>query len=57
MDMVTIICYGEESKMSRQEAIEEFTEGVMYCEGSEQARYINILMDLKAGKTICTDQP
>lgn len=55
-DVVKIICYKRESEMNRQDAIREFTEGVMVCDGSERDRYMNVLLDLMAGKTVCRDE-
>ena len=54
-DIVKITCYGQVSEMDRQDAIREFTEGVMVCDGSERDRYMNILMDLLAGLKECRD--
>lgn len=54
-DIVEIKCYGEITKMERQKAIQEFTEGVAFCEGSEKERYSNILVDLISGKKFCSD--
>ena len=54
-DIVQITCYGRVSEMDRQDAIREFTEGVMVCDGSERDRYMNILMDLMAGLKECRD--
>mgnify|MGYP007013864716 CR=1 FL=1 len=55
-DIVKIICYRRESEMERQDAIREFTEGVMVCNGSERDRYMNILLDLMAGMKVCRDE-
>ena len=55
-DMVTIICYRKEETMSRSAAIEEFMDCVNNSEGHERNRYVNILMDLLDGKTICSDR-
>lgn len=54
-DIVTIICYGKETKMEREEAKALYLEGMMCCEGSEQERYANIYAELMAGFSVCTD--
>ena len=55
-DIVTIICYGIEKKMEREEAKEFYIDCIRNSEGSEQSRYMNIYLDLLAGLTTCTDE-
>lgn len=57
--MTTVICstYGREKKFkSRKGAINFFKECMMYSEGSEQSRYISILMQLMDGDKYCSDE-
>lgn len=55
MDTVTITCYGRTKTMYRSAAIRMYTEGALSCEGSERDRYVNILADLLAGRSECSD--
>lgn len=56
-DMVTTICYGkEETWLSRQMAIDTFTEAMNATEGSEHDRYAKIVADLEAGEEVATDE-
>ena len=55
-NMVTIKCYGEEKKMSREAAKKLYFEAMIFSEGSEQARYVSIYTQLVAGLNICTDE-
>lgn len=41
---------------SRKKAIEFFTEGMRYSDGSERDRYANILFQLIDGETVCFDE-
>lgn len=53
---VTTICYGQEDVFdSREEAIAFFLRAAAGSEGSEQERYLKILLDLSEGKDFCTD--
>lgn len=54
-DFVTIVCYGQPEIMRRDEAIEKYYEGMMYCEGSERDRYTNIYCQLVRGDKVCQD--
>ena len=57
--MATVICstYGREKKFkSREDAIMFFKECVMCSEGSEQSRYVSILMQLMNGDKYCSDE-
>ena len=57
--MATVICstYGREKKFkSRKDAIKFFKECVMCSEGSEQSRYVSILMQLMNGDKYCSDE-
>lgn len=54
---VKTVCYGKKRTWgSREEAIDFFSEGVLNSEGSEQQRYLKILVDLTLGKNICKDK-
>ena len=55
-DVVTIKCYGTVEKMRRQEAIKEYKEGMLYCDGSERDRYTTIYLQLIDGYKYCTDE-
>ena len=48
-DMVKVTCYGKTEMMTREDAIKEFFEGMMCCEGSERDRYTNIYCQLMEG--------
>lgn len=53
---ITVTCGGQvETWVSRQAAIDFYTQGVLETEGSEQGRYAKILADLTEGLTECTD--
>jgi hypothetical protein len=53
---VKTVCYGRERTWnSRNDAINFFSEGVLNSEGSEQQRYLKILVDLTLGKIVCRD--
>ncbi len=49
-DFVTIHCYDEPHRMERDKAIKFYMEGAYACDGSEKARYSNILLGLLDGK-------
>ena len=54
---VTTICYGTERVWdNREEAIAYFLDGMVASEGSEQERYTNIYLALKAGNKVCRDE-
>lgn len=55
-DIVTVVCYGTERQMIRENAIKEFLRAMMCCEGSERDRYTNIYLSLMSGETYCTDE-
>ena len=54
-EYVKVTCYNKTKKMKRNKAIEFYEEGVCCSEGSEQERYVNILMQLYEGEKECTD--
>lgn len=57
--MATVICStnGREKKFkSRKDAINFFKECIMYSEGSEQSRYVSVLMQLMNGDKYCSDE-
>lgn len=57
--MATVICstYGKEKKFkSRKDAINFFKECIIGSEGSEQSRYISVLMQLMNGDKYCSDK-
>lgn len=45
-DKVKITCYGDTEVMKRGEALDFYREDVMGSDGSEQQRYILIVLDL-----------
>lgn len=54
--MITTICYGEKKTFkTREEALQFYCECASWCEGSEKERYMNIVLELLAGKTVATD--
>lgn len=56
LDSVKVTCYGETKIWdSRQDAIKEFREGMICCEGSERERYTNIYLQLTSGCKECVD--
>lgn len=48
-DTVEVTCYGTTKTYSRKEAMHNFWEGVLACEGSERDRYLSIYTGLKNG--------
>jgi hypothetical protein len=48
-DIVKVTCYGTTKEYERQDAIKKFLEGMMFCEGSERERYVNIYLGLMKG--------
>ena len=56
LDSVKVTCYGTTKVWdNREDAIKEFHEGMMCCEGSERERYTNIYLQLIDGCTECSD--
>lgn len=56
-DIVTITCYRQTKTMHRQQAIAEYQEAMLCCEGSEAERYSNIYFQLLEGCKHCCDTP
>ena len=55
-DSVKITCYGvTKVGKNRQDAIKEFLEGMLCCEGAERDRYTNIYLQLTSGCKECVD--
>ena len=55
-DPVKTICYGKEKIWDdRQEAMAFFLEAMSATEGSEQARYTSIYLQLQEGNAVCSD--
>ena len=57
--MTTVVCstYGKEQKFkTRKDAINFFKECIIGSEGSEQSRYVSILIQLMNGGTYCSDE-
>ena len=53
---IVTICYGERKEWdTRKEALLSFVEYMAFSEGSEQARYANVVKDLLSGLDVCTD--
>lgn len=56
-EKVTTICYGKKTEWhSREEAENFFLEGMLACDGSEKERYTNIYLQLKEGRSTCSDE-
>lgn len=56
MKIITV-CYGQEKEWtSRDKAIDYFAEAATSTEGSEQLRYITVMMKLVMGENYCTDK-
>ncbi len=56
LDPVTITCYGKtEVWEDRKDAIRFYREGAAACEGAERDRYVNILLQLAGGQSVCAD--
>lgn len=55
-DLVTIICYGQKQERTRDDALKFYHDCVQNSDGNERRRYMNILLDLMYGKTICYDK-
>lgn len=57
VDRVVTICYGKRREWeSRNEAIAFYVDCMLHSEGAEQERYLEIYIDLMAGKTLCLDE-
>lgn len=54
-DIVTITCYNKTTQMVRKDAIKQYTSYAQQNEGSEQMRYMTILMGLHEGKLVVSD--
>lgn len=53
---IKTICYGQTREWnSTEEAVKFFAECYINSEGSERERYFNILVKLRSGLNICTD--
>ena len=51
-----VLCYNQaEVWQDRTMAAAFYAEGVRECDGCEAERYMNIVMDLIAGKAVCHD--
>ena len=55
-EKVTVTCYRQTETMTRQEAIDEYYEGMLCCEGSEGERYTKIYFQLMEGYTNVSDE-
>lgn len=57
LNYVKVICYGKETTYDdRQEAVDFYEDCLQNSEGSERERYLEILLDLRSGKAICSDK-
>lgn len=57
LNYVKTICYGKERIFDdRQEAVDFYEDCVLNSEGSEHERYLEILIDLRSGKAVCSDK-
>ena len=57
-DTFTITCYGKTNtypEALRKKMVKEFETAMLYCDGSEAERYINIYQDLITGEKECMD--
>lgn len=57
--MIKITCYGiteEYPETERENLRKEFIKSILWSEGSERDRYVNILMGLECGDTDITDE-
>ena len=55
-DIVTVLCYNREKRYKRSEALKEFRECMLYCDGSERDRYTSVYMGLEEGLSYVDDQ-
>lgn len=55
-EKVQVTCYRKTKTMTRKQAIKEFYEGMLCCEGSEGERYTTIYLQLMEGLTNVTDE-
>lgn len=55
-NIVTVLCYGTEKKYRRSEALKEFKEGMLFCDGSERDRYTSIFCGLDEGLNYVDDE-
>jgi hypothetical protein len=55
-EKVKVTCYRQTETMTRQEAINEYYEGMLCCEGSEGERYTKIYFQLMEGLTEVSDE-
>lgn len=57
IDIVQVICYGEEETWASRERAERFYErAAAGSEGHERQRYKKILSQLRMGMTVCSDE-
>lgn len=57
LNYVIVHNYGKDRTFDdRQEAIDFYEKCVLGSEGSERDRYVEILIDLRSGKTYCSDK-
>lgn len=49
MDLVKVTCYGRTETLTRNEALNKYSEGILCSEGSERERYANIVAGLLNG--------
>ena len=57
LNYVIVHNYGKDRTFDdRKEAIDFYEECVLGSEGSERDRYVEILIDLRSGKTYCSDK-
>lgn len=54
-EKVKVTCYGQTEVMTRKEAIDEYYEGMLCCDGSEAERYTTIYCQLMEGCMECSD--
>mgnify|MGYP001197243399 CR=1 FL=1 len=55
-ETIKVTCYGKTDVYGNREEAERFyLEAMMNSEGSERDRYVNIYLQLKEGRTECSD--
>lgn len=55
-EKVKVTCYRRTEVMTRKKAIDEFYEGMIFCDGSEAERYTTIYLQLMEGRMECSDE-
>lgn len=56
MDTVKVTCYGKTETLKRNEALNKYSEAMMWSDGSELQRYAKIVEELLSGCVECSDE-